>query len=105
MLSSRWPMVPAKLAQTAMTTTDVMMIGRLGPDALAAATLGLNLYFAPLILGLRLIYATAPMMATELGRRSNSVRDVRRTVRQGLWLAILAAIPIWLLLWNGEAIL
>jgi MATE family multidrug resistance protein len=104
-LSLSWPMVLTNLAQTAMTSTDVMMIGRLGPHALAAGSLGLNLYFAPLILGLGLIYATAPMMATEIGRRSNSVRDIRRTVRQGLWVAILAVIPIWILLWNGEAIL
>jgi multidrug resistance protein, MATE family len=104
-LALSWPMVLTNLAQTGMTTTDVMMIGRLGPDTLASATLGLNLYFGLLILGLGLIYAAAPMMATELGRRSHSVRDVRRTVRQGLWLSILAVIPIWLLLWNGEAIL
>jgi MATE family multidrug resistance protein len=104
-LALSWPMVLTNLAQTAMTTTDVMMIGRLGPDTLAAATLGLNLYFGQLILGLGLLYAAAPMMATELGRRSNSIRDVRRTVRQGLWLAIFSVIPIWLLLWNGEAIL
>src|SRR5262245_61647813 len=105
MLSLSWPMVLTNLAQTAMTATDVMMIGRLGPNKLAAGTLGINLYFAPLILGLGLIYAASPMMATELGRRPNSVRDIRRTVRQGLWLAILAVIPIWLLLWNGQAIL
>jgi MATE family multidrug resistance protein len=33
------------------------------------------------------------------------VRDVRRTVRQGLWIAIMVSVPIWLLLWNAEAIL
>jgi MATE family multidrug resistance protein len=100
-----WPLVLTNLAQTAMTVTDVAIIGRLGGDALAAGALGINLYFAPLILGLGLVYATAPMMATELGRKRNSVRDVRRTVRQGLWLSVLAAIPIWILLWNGEAVL
>ena len=105
MLSLSWPMVLTNLAQTAMTATDVMMIGRLGPATLAAGSLGINLYFAPLILGLGLMYATAPMMATERGRRRSSVRDIRRTVRQGLWLAVLIVIPIWLMLWNGEAIL
>ena len=105
MLSLSWPMVLTNLAQTAMTATDVMMIGRLGPATLAAGSLGINLYFAPLILGLGLMYATAPMMASERGRRRSSVRDIRRTVRQGLWLAVLIVIPIWLMLWNGEAIL
>ncbi|WP_295810494.1 MATE family efflux transporter [uncultured Nitratireductor sp.] len=105
MLALAWPMVLTNLAQIAMTTTDVMMMGRLGPDALAAGTLGYNLYFAPLIFGLGLLLATSPMMASALGRKLHSVRDVRRTVRQGLWLSIAVSIPIWLLLWYSERIL
>lgn len=105
MLALAWPMILTNLAQTAMTTTDVMMMGRLGPDALAAGTLGANLYFMPMIFGLGLILATSPMMAFELGRRRHSVRDVRRTVRQGLWIATAVAVPIWALLWHTETIL
>jgi MATE family multidrug resistance protein len=40
------------------------------------------------------------MMATALGRRFNSVRDVRRTFRAGLWLIAIAMPPYWLLLWH-----
>lgn len=105
MLSLAWPMILTNLAQVAMTATDVMIIGRLGAQALAAGALGSNLYFAPLIFGLGLMYATQPMMAAERGRFKHSVRDVRRTVRQGLWLAILVTIPIWVFLWNAEPIL
>ncbi|MCO5063849.1 MAG: MATE family efflux transporter [Rhizobiaceae bacterium] len=105
MLALAWPMILTNLAQVAMTATDVAIIGRLGPDALAAGALGSNLYFAALICGLGLAYATAPMMAAELGRKRHSVRDVRRTVRQGLWLSVLVSIPLWIVLWNGEAIL
>ncbi|TIQ17063.1 MATE family efflux transporter, partial [Mesorhizobium sp.] len=72
---------------------------------LASGALGANLYFMPLIFGLGLMLATSPMIATELGRRRHSVRDLRRTVRQGLWLAILISIPIWIFLWYGEAVL
>ncbi|EKF42761.1 multidrug efflux protein NorM [Nitratireductor indicus C115] len=97
-----WPMVLTNLAQIAMTTTDVMMMGRLGPTALAAGTLGYNLYFAPVIFGLGLLLAASPMMASALGRKLHSLRDVRRTVRQALWLAIAVSIPIWLLLWQAE---
>ncbi|MBL0934459.1 MAG: MATE family efflux transporter [Rhizobiaceae bacterium] len=105
MLLLAWPMVLTNLAQTAMTATDVMMMGRVGPEALAAGTLGSNVYFAPMIFGLGLILATSPMIARELGRRSTSVRDVRRTVRQGMWVGLIVAVPIWLLLWQTEAIL
>lgn len=31
-LALAWPMVLTNLGQTAMTATDVMMMGRLGPD-------------------------------------------------------------------------
>ncbi|BCH20703.1 MATE family efflux transporter [Mesorhizobium sp. L-8-3] len=100
-----WPMVLTNLAQTAMTATDVLVMGRLGAEALAAGALGSNLYFGPMIFGLGLMLATSPMIATELGRRRHSVRDVRRTVRQGLWIALCVTVPIWLLLWQTETIL
>ncbi len=86
-------MVLTNLAQIAMTATDVMMMGRAGPGMLAAGALGANLYFAPLIFGLGLMNATSPMMAAELGRNRHSVRDIRRTVRQGLWIAVLVSHP------------
>jgi MATE family multidrug resistance protein len=104
-LALAWPMVLTNLAQTAMTATDVLVMGHIGPQALAAGALGANLYFAPMIFGLGLMLATSPMTATELGRKRHSVRDPRRTVRQGLWLAVCAALPIWVLLWNSETIL
>jgi MATE family multidrug resistance protein len=104
-LSLAWPMVVTNLAQVAMTATDIIFLGRLGPDVLAASALGANLYFAPMIFGLGLVLASQPMMATALGRKLHTVRDLRRTVRQGFWLAICAAIPIWVLLWNGELLL
>lgn len=105
MLWLGWPMVLTNLGQVAMTATDVMMMGRLGPATLAAGSLGSNLYFAPLIFGLGLMLATSPMMARELGRNRHSVREVRRTVRQGFWMAAIVCLPIWLLLWNAETML
>jgi MATE family multidrug resistance protein len=104
-LALSWPMVLTNLVQTAMTATDVVMLGWLGPDALAAGALGTNLYFAFLIFGIGLVSAVAPMIAKELGRNRHSVRDVRRTVRQGLWSVVAMSIPIWAIVWNGEWIL
>ena len=104
-LGLAWPLILTNVAQTLMTATDVVMMGWLGPDALAAGALGANLYFATMIFGLGLTTATAPMIARELGRKRHSVRDVRRTVRQGLWMAAGATVPIWIVLWQSEAIL
>jgi MATE family multidrug resistance protein len=44
-------------------------------------------------------------MARELGRNRFTVREIRRTVRQGLWIALTISIPIWLVLWNTKTIL
>jgi MATE family multidrug resistance protein len=104
-LALSWPMVLTNLAQTAMNLTNLMVLGRVGADTLAAAALGNNLYFAPMVFGLGFMLATVPMMAREVGRNRHSVRDLRRTVRQGLWAAVLIVMPVWLILWQGEAIL
>jgi hypothetical protein len=98
-------MILTNLAQSAPTTIDVVMLGWLGSAALAAGALGTNLYFAFLIFGIGLMSAVSPMVAREIGARRSSVRDVRRTVRQGLWSAVAISLPVWAILWNGESIL
>src|SRR5579862_4919605 len=105
MLSLAWPLVLTNLSQIALATTDVIMMGWLGPKALAAGALGVNLNFAFLIFGIGLVTATAPLMAIELGKRRHSVRQVRRTVRQGFWVAVAFSIPVWAVLWHAEVIL
>ncbi|WP_353181969.1 MATE family efflux transporter [Bosea sp. (in: a-proteobacteria)] len=105
MLALSWPMVLTNVAQTAMTATDVVMMGHLGPQALAAGALGGNLYTAFLIFGIGVMSAVSPMIAIELGRNRHAVRDLRRTVRQGFWAAATMAVPMWLFLWQAEAIL
>lgn len=99
-----WPLVLTNVAQVALTTTDVILMGWLGPWALAGGALGHNLNFVFMIFVIGLVTATSPMVSIELGRRRHSVRDVRRTVRQGVWAAIAITIPIWVVLWNSEAI-
>jgi MATE family multidrug resistance protein len=105
MLALSWPLVLTNVAQTAMTATDVMMMGHLGPNALAAGALGTNLYMAVLIFGIGVMAAVPPMISIELGRNRHAVRELRRTVRQGLWAAVTLVGPMWLFLWQAEAIL
>jgi MATE family multidrug resistance protein len=104
-LTLAWPIVLTNLAQIALGATDVIMMGWLGPDALAAGGLAVNLNFAVLIFAIGIVTATAPLMAQELGRNPHSVRDLRRTVRQGFWVATAIALPVWVVLWEAEPIL
>lgn len=105
MLALSWPMVLTNVAQNAMTATDVIMMGHLSPEALAAGALGTNLYNAVLIFGIGVMGAVSPMIAIELGRNRHAVRDLRRTVRQGFWAAATMVGPMWLFLWQAEFIL
>ena len=95
-----WPLILANVTQQAIQATDVLLMGRLGAISLAAATLALNMTFTFNVFLLGLLIASSPMMATALGRRSNAVREVRRTFRAGLWLLALSLPPYWLLLWH-----
>jgi MATE family multidrug resistance protein len=100
-----WPLILTNIAQSLIHATDVILLGRAGPKALAAGTLGVQVYIVFLIFGLGLVTASAPMIAKELGARRHSVRDVRRTVRQAMWAATAIAVPVWIILWNTGAIL
>lgn len=104
-LALAWPLILTNLSMSLIGATDVVMVGWLGPAELAAASLGFNLCMIAAIFCMGLVTATAPMMASERGRKSHSVRDIRRTFRQGLWLALSIIMPVWLILWQAEALL
>ena len=99
------PIILTNVGQVAIQTTDVVMIGWLGPAALAASVLGVNVMFVLLLFGIGVVAATGPMIAQDLGWRRHAVREPRRTVRQGLWVALALGLPAWLLLWNIAALL
>jgi MATE family multidrug resistance protein len=104
-LALGWPLVLTNLAQIALTTTDVIVLGRVSAEALAASALSVNLYWAILIFCIGVVTATSPMMAETIGRKLHVVRDVRRTFRQGLWSAAIVSIPAWMVLWQTERVL
>jgi MATE family multidrug resistance protein len=99
------PIIFTNLGQVAIQTTDVVMIGWLGPEPLAASALGANVYFVLLLFAIGVLTATSPMMAQELGRCSYAVREPRRTARQGFWLALAIGLPACVLLWRIDLIL
>ncbi|MHB1103276.1 MAG: MATE family efflux transporter [Devosia sp.] len=84
-----WPLIVAQLAQNLLFTTDVVLMGWLGPKYLAAGTLA-NAFLMPFLLfGVGIIGAVAPLVAQARGARN--IKAIRRIVRQGFWAAILVA--------------
>ena len=98
-----WPLSLAHLAGIALGTTDVVMMGWLGPEKLAAGSLAANFYALFYFFGLGVVMATAPMIAQALGARR--LREVRRSVRQGLWAAVAMSLPATLAIWHTGAFL
>jgi len=104
-LALAYPLILTNVAQALIHATDLVLLGRVSPETLAAGSLGVNLFNACLIFGAGLVTAAAPMIAREIGRRRHSVREIRRTVRQAMWAAVAIVLPVWLLLWHTEGIL
>lgn len=96
MMRLAWPLVVTQLAQFSLVTTDVIMMGWLGSDFLAAGTL-VTAFFGPFYLFcVGVLSATAPLMSEALG--AGDYTSVRRSMRQGLWVSIvLGAIVIVIL--------
>jgi len=97
------PMAATQLGQIAMMTTDLALLGRLGDHVVAAAALGHTVLFAAFTLGMGLVSAVAPLASQAFGARRP--RFVRRSVRVGLWAAVLAGVPLTLVQLWGEDIL
>ena len=105
MLALAWPLILSNVTFQVIQATDVVLIGWLGPRQLAASALGLNLTWPIAFIAFGLVTASSPLMATVLGAKIRSVRDVRRTFRQSLWIVLFATLPLWVLLWNAESVI
>ncbi len=97
------PMVLTQLGQVAMLTTDLVMLGRLGDNVIAAASLAHTVFFAAFVVGMGLMSAVSPLAAQAFGARNP--RIVRRALRVGLWAAVLLGLPLTLSLTWGRDIL
>jgi MATE family multidrug resistance protein len=97
------PLVLTQLAMIGINTTDIVMMGWLGPDELAAGALGMNIYIPFFLFGLGIATVVAPMTAQALGARD--FRGVRRTVRQGFWLTLLFGALFTAAIWHGRLLL
>jgi MATE family multidrug resistance protein len=91
-LALAWPLAAANLLQMLVHAIDVLFVTRLGETPLAASSLGISIFGLLLWTGSGLVGAVAPLVAAELGRRKHAVREVRRSVRMGLWISGLVSI-------------
>src|SRR5438445_3109425 len=98
-----WPIALTQLGQIAMMTTDLALIGRLGDGAVAAVALTHLILFCGFVLGMGPMSAVAALAAQAFGAREP--RMVRRSLRMGLWVAVIMGVPIHVAQLWGENLL
>ena len=83
------PLALANLLQMLVYAIDVIFVARLGEEPLAASSLSISLFALMMwcFSGSTGSMVSA-LIAAELGRRRHAVREVRRSARMGLWLAL-----------------
>lgn len=96
------PLIVGQLGGVAMNTTDTIMVGPLGAQALAAAGLANAIFMATLVVCTGTLLGMSPLVAQAFG--AGDGRETRRVLVQGLWLAVLLAVPMTVLCLFGEPI-
>ena len=93
------PLMLAQLGQMSMSFIDTLMVGRLGGLDLAGVALAGAIFHPVTFVCLGVLMAVGPLVSQAHGARDPCVAG--RAVRQGLWLALLMALPAVLLMWNA----
>ncbi|WP_301752010.1 MATE family efflux transporter [uncultured Erythrobacter sp.] len=99
------PLAATNLLQMLIHAVDVVFIARLGDQPLAASSLAIAIFGLTVWAMTGLIGACAPLIAAERGRKLHSVREVRRTVRMGMWAAVGFGLVGMAVCFGGEALL
>jgi len=99
------PLVGANLLQMAVFAVDVVFVARLGSVAFAAATLGVFLFNLLAFGVIGMVGAAEPLIAAALGRKAGAVREVRRSFRMALWIAVGTSAAVMLALSQAERLL
>ena len=92
------PLVLAQLAQNTTSLVDTLMVGRLGPDALAGIAIGSAVFMFVSIVATGFVLGCGTLVAQAVG--ANDQATCGRAVRQGLWLSVFLFLPALWLFWN-----
>jgi MATE family multidrug resistance protein len=97
------PIVVTQLAHISLSFVDTVMVGRLGPTALAGVALGNTVFFNTLIFCMGILMAVGPMVSQAFGSEDHD--SIGRSVRQGLWMATGLGVLAFIFIQNGALIL
>jgi MATE family multidrug resistance protein len=98
MLRVAIPVVLAELGWMAMGVIDTIMVGPLGPEAIAAAGVGTSLHMAFAIFGMGLLLGLDTLVSQAFGARQ--INECHRWLVHGVALALLLTPPLMLICWG-----
>ncbi len=86
------PLIVNNLVIAGMTLTNTIVAGRLGPGPLAGVAVGGSYYQMFWLFGLGVLMSISPIVAHAYGAGRDA--EVGRRFRQGVWLALMLAVPL-----------
>jgi MATE family multidrug resistance protein len=102
-LAMSLPLVLSQAAQTSVMFIDSMLMGRLGPQALAGGALALTSYYFCIVLAFGLTAACGNLVA--LAHGADDRRGVVAATRACLLLCLAASLVIGVVLWHAEPVM
>lgn len=97
------PLALSHLSYMAILLTDVVMMGWIGTEAIAAGTLARDFFWVLGAFSMGVLTGATPIMAQHLGARR--FRRIRPVVRNAAWLALVLTIPVCVAAWYSSPIL
>jgi MATE family multidrug resistance protein len=91
------PLMAAYIAEMGMMITDMIIVGRLGSNELAAVGLTADWFYVLLLIGMGVISIVGVLVAQSFGE--GNMQAVRDSAEQGMIVATLCAIPVMLAVW------
>lgn len=97
------PLMAAFLAQRGMQLIDTVMMGWIGPTALAAGAFGVSIFGIIALFCMGVLSAVGVFIVREKG--ADHAEEVRLIMQQGFFLSFLLSAPGMIILWNIPHIL
>jgi MATE family multidrug resistance protein len=102
-LKQAWPVLVAQVASVSMMLIDTALLGHFDAVDLAAAAVGSGIHVSVVLALVGILQAVAPLVAHQRGAGNDLA--IGHIFHQGLWLALLLAVPGVLLMCYPEPLL
>src|SRR3990167_4222500 len=97
------PVMVIFLAQKSLQFVDALMLGRMGPEALAAGALGSTIFLIALMFCLGTLSVIGAYISRAFGL--NTKREIRKTMQHSFFIVLILSIPSMVVLWLAPSFL